>query len=55
MAYRRGVAARLFSALAEAGINVRIADQGSSEINIMVGVDAEDYLPAVNAIYGTFC
>jgi aspartate kinase len=55
MAYRRGVAARLFSALADAGINVRISDQGSSEINIMVGVDVQDYPQAVNAIYATFC
>ena len=55
MACRRGVAARLFSALADAGINVRISDQGSSEINIMVGVDVQDYLQAVNAIYTTFC
>jgi aspartate kinase len=55
MAYRRGVAARLFTALAEAGINVRITDQGSSEINIMVGVDVKDYLQAVKAIYDTFC
>jgi len=55
MAFRRGVAARLFSALAEAGINVRIADQGSSEINIMVGVDEKHYQQAVNAIYATFC
>ncbi len=55
MAYRPGVAAKLFTALYEAGVNVRIIDQGSSEINIIVGVKSEDYSRAVNAIYHAFC
>jgi aspartate kinase len=55
MAYHPGIAGRLFGALGEAGINVRIIDQGSSEINIIVGVETKDYERAVNAIYQSFC
>ncbi|MSS71846.1 MAG: aspartate kinase [Candidatus Latescibacteria bacterium] len=54
MAYRVGVAARVFTALAQAGVNVRIIDQGSSEINIIVGVDQKDYETAVKALYKAF-
>ena len=49
-----GVAARVFSALAKEQINVRMIDQGSSELNIIVGVTAEDYLTALQAIYREF-
>jgi len=49
-----GTAARLFSALAKEKINVRIIDQGSSEINIIVGVNEEDFEKAIKAIYGEF-
>ena len=55
MAYHTGIAARLFASLAEARVNVRIIDQGSSEINIIVGVEEADYEKAVNAIYKGFC
>jgi len=55
MAYHPGIAAKLFTALAEDGINVRVIDQGSSEINIIVGVEAKDYERAVRAIYRAFC
>jgi aspartate kinase len=55
MAYHPGIAAKLFTALAEDGINVRVIDQGSSEINIIVGVEAKDYENAVRAIYRAFC
>lgn len=54
MAYRVGVAARVFTALANAGVNVRIIDQGSSEINIIVGVDQKDFETAVKALYKAF-
>lgn len=54
MASRHGTAAKLFRALAENNINVRMIDQGSSELNIIVAVDAEDYEKAVNAIYHAF-
>ncbi|MEM8738790.1 MAG: aspartate kinase [Planctomycetota bacterium] len=49
-----GRAARLFTALAEAGVNIRMIDQGSSELNIIVGVDVKDYEVAVRAIYAAF-
>jgi len=54
MAGHVGVAARLFAALAEAGVNIRVIDQGSSENNIIVGVEGKDLEQAVRAIYGAF-
>lgn len=50
----RGTAGRLFSALAHAHINVKMIDQGSSELNIIIGVDNEDFNDAINAIYNIF-
>lgn len=50
-----GVAARLFAALAENHVNIRMIDQGSSEINIIVGVDESDFEKAIRAIYNAFC
>jgi aspartate kinase len=55
MSHHPGIAAKLFGALGSAGVNVRIIDQGSSEINIIVGVESKDYEKAVNAIYQAFC
>ena len=49
-----GTAARLFTALATQGISVRIIDQGSSELSIIVGVDDEAYESALQAIYAEF-
>jgi aspartate kinase len=49
-----GMAGRLFGALAGAGVNVRMIDQGSSELNIIVGVEAADFETAVRAIYHAF-
>ncbi len=54
MASRLGTAATVFQALADAHINVRMIDQGSSELNIIVGVDTFDYEKAINAIYYAF-
>ena len=54
MVKAKGTAARIFVALAEAGVNIRMIDQGSSELNIIVGVDANDYVTALNAIYKEF-
>ncbi len=54
MVKAKGTAARIFRSLAEAGVNIRMIDQGSSELNIIVGVDANDYSTAVNAIYREF-
>ena len=49
-----GTSARLFNALAAANINVGLIDQGSSELNIIVGVKNEDYEKTIKAIYGEF-
>ena len=49
-----GIAAKIFTALAAAHINVRVINQGASEINIIVGVAAGDYEEAVRAIYRAF-
>jgi aspartate kinase len=54
MAYRQGVSARLFAGLAEAGVNVRMIEQGSSEMNIIVGVENKDFEKAIKAIYNSF-
>lgn len=51
MVYTRGSAARIFKALADADINIRMIDQGSSEMNIIVAVSESDYEEAVRAIY----
>ncbi len=50
----RGTAGRLFSALAHAHINVKMIDQGSSELNIIIGVKNEDFNDAIKAIYDIF-
>ena len=54
MVKAKGTAARIFNALAKAGVNIRMIDQGSSELNIIVGVDANDYIPGLKAIYREF-
>lgn len=54
MAHHPGTAAKLFKALADQQINVRMIDQGSSEINIIVGVDNADFEKAMNAVYHAF-
>ena len=54
MVRQRGVAAKLFDALVGAGVNVRMIDQGSSEMNIIVGVESDDFDLAVRAIYEAF-
>ena len=54
MVRAKGTSANLFNALAKAGINVRLIDQGSSEFNIIVGVDNLDFENAVRAIYRAF-
>ena len=50
----RGVAARICRAVADAGINIRMIDQGSSEINVIIGVDECDYEEAVRSICREF-
>ena len=50
----RGTAGRIFSALAHANINVKMIDQGSSELNIIIGVSNDDFEAAIKAIYDIF-
>ena len=50
----RGTAGRIFSALAHAHVNVKMIDQGSSEINIIIGVANSDFETAIRAIYDIF-
>lgn len=50
----RGTAGRIFSALAHARVNVKMIDQGSSELNIIIGVSNDDFDKAIRAIYDIF-
>ena len=54
MKSQRGTAGRVFSALAHARVNVKMIDQGSSELNIIIGVDESEFETAVKAIYDIF-
>ena len=54
MKSQRGTAGRVFSALAPAHVNVKMIDQGSSELNIIIGVENRDFETAVKAIYDIF-
>lgn len=54
MKSQRGTAGRIFSALAHANVNVKMIDQGSSELNIIIGVENGDFEAAVKAIYDIF-
>ncbi len=54
MRSNRGVAAKIFGALDRASINVRMIDQGSSELNIIIGVSNNDFEDAINVIYHAF-
>ena len=50
----RGTAGRIFSALAHVNVNVKMIDQGSSELNIIIGVANDDFETAIKAIYDIF-
>ncbi len=54
MVKAKGTAARVFDALASKGINIRMIDQGSSELNIIVGIADDEYIDAIRAIYEEF-
>lgn len=54
MKQTRGTAGRIFSALAHAHVNVKMIDQGSSELNIIIGVREHDFENAIEAIYDIF-
>ena len=50
----KGTAMRVFSAVSGADVNIKMIDQGSSEINIIIGVEEEDYISTLRAIYAEF-
>ena len=54
MVKAKGTAARVFNAVSAAGVNIRMIDQGSSELNIILGVDEDAYEDALNAIFNEF-
>ncbi|MCQ2427513.1 MAG: aspartate kinase [Clostridia bacterium] len=54
MVKSKGTAARVFKACTEADVNIRMIDQGSCELNIILGVNEADFEAAVGAIYGEF-
>ena len=54
MVKARGTAARVFSAISSAGVNIRMIDQGSSELNIIIGVEEHDFDNSIRAIYSEF-
>lgn len=54
MVKSKGTAAKVFSAIARAGINIRMIDQGSSELSIIIGVEEHDFETAISAIYTEF-
>jgi aspartate kinase len=54
MAKQRGTAAKIFTALSNAEINIRMIDQGSSEMNILVGIENDDFEKGIAAIYNAF-
>lgn len=54
MVKAKGTAAKVFSAVSNAGVNIRMIDQGSSELNIILGVEESDFETTVKAIYDEF-
>ena len=54
MVKAKGTAARVFNAVSAADVNIRMIDQGSSELNIILGVDDDAYETALNAIFTEF-
>ena len=54
MAYRPGISGKIFGALGEAGINIRMINQGPDELNIIFGVDNKDFKAAIRVLYNSF-
>ena len=54
MKEKKGTATRIFAALSHANINIKMIDQGSSELNIIVGIDEKDFEQAIRVIYDMF-
>ena len=54
MRQTRGTSGRIFASLSHANVNVKMIDQGSSELNIIIGVENRDFETAIRAIYDIF-
>ena len=54
MAFRPGISGKIFAALGEAGINIRMINQGPDELNIIFGVDNKDFEAAIKVLYNSF-
>ena len=54
MAFRPGISGKIFAALGEAGINIRMINQGPDELNIIFGVDNKDFKAAIRVLYNSF-
>ena len=54
MAFRPGISGKIFAALGEAGINIRMINQGPDELNIIFGVDNNDFEAAIQVLYNSF-
>ena len=54
MAFRPGVSGKIFAALGQAGINIRMINQGPDELNIIFGVDNQDFTEAIRVLYNSF-
>ena len=54
MAFRPGISGQIFAALGQAGINIRMINQGPDELNIIFGVDNRDFANAIRVLYNSF-
>ena len=54
MAFRPGTSGKVFAALGQAGINIRMINQGPDELNIIFGVDNKDFAEAIRVLYNSF-
>ena len=54
MAFRPGISGKIFAALGQADINIRMINQGPDELNIIVGVDNKDFATAIKVLYHSF-
>ena len=54
MAFRPGISGKIFAALGEAGINIRMINQGPDELNIIFGVENRDFNAAIRVLYNSF-
>ncbi|MBQ6851984.1 MAG: aspartate kinase [Oscillospiraceae bacterium] len=54
MAFRPGTSGKVFAALGQAGINIRMINQGPDELNIIFGVDNQDFAEAIRVLYNSF-